>query len=229
MRPRSRRFDDRGAAFTEIAATLVVALMIVVLFIQTGVSNQVADGFRSAVCGIYGPDCDESWMEHDRPDMPQEAGSLEFGNIDYANYDFTDVDFGNYPLAAAGAGNVNMARFYAQGLHPNMLRTLEAILSTFPMPYDVGCLRDDPGSDHHVGRACDFMMAPVGQMPTPENRALGHAISEFAIANHQELGVRYVIWEQRIWHVNAPYWDPMSDRGDPTKNHFDHPHISVQP
>ena len=48
-------------------------------------------------------------------------------------------------------------------------------------------------------------------------------------ANHKQLGVRYIIWRQRIWNVEraSEGWRSMSDRGNPTANHYDHLHVST--
>ncbi|MGL5866083.1 MAG: M23 family metallopeptidase, partial [Dermatophilaceae bacterium] len=47
--------------------------------------------------------------------------------------------------------------------------------------------------------------------------------------NAADLGVKYVIWRQRIWSVERADegWRPMADRGSVTENHFDHLHVSL--
>lgn len=219
QRHRSRR-GDRGASLTESAAVTTLVAGVLLTVMQASPSNLVNDGVREMTCLVYGPACEgETWTEHDRPDMPEQASGMPFGDVDYS-----DIDFGTV------AGNAPISDHYRNVLHPNMIRTLDAIISTFPIPYGYGCLREGDPGDHGSGRACDFMVAPGGH-PTPENRAIGQAISDFAVANAQELGVQYVIWEQRIWNINraSEGWRLMGDRGDPTQNHFDHPHVSVQP
>jgi hypothetical protein len=69
-------------------------------------------------------------------------------------------------------------------------------------------------SDHPSGLAVDFMV----------DRATGDALANCALANMDSLGIKYVIWEQRINHGNG--WQGMEDRGGATANHFDHVHIS---
>jgi hypothetical protein len=72
-------------------------------------------------------------------------------------------------------------------------------------------------SDHPAGLAVDFMV----------ERATGDALAACALENMDALGVKYVIWRQRINHGSG--WKPMEDRGGATANHFDHVHISFDP
>lgn len=84
--------------------------------------------------------------------------------------------------------------------------------------------------EHHSGRALDFMVyvGPGGSI----DRAVGDHIAEYVIKHQHRLGLIHVIWRQRIWR--GPYststrpknvWQGMKDRGSPTQNHFDHPHV----
>ncbi|MFB4282491.1 coiled-coil domain-containing protein [Nonomuraea sp. MTCD27] len=95
----------------------------------------------------------------------------------------------------------------------------------FSLPFEVGCFRSGSSGEHPLGRACDFMMSTGGSMPTAVNNALGDRIAAWAIKNQNKLGVKYVIWKQRINHGSG--WSTMSDRGSVTENHFDHVHISM--
>jgi hypothetical protein len=88
----------------------------------------------------------------------------------------------------------------------------------------LSCLYDEPEligkaqrsrhSDHPRGLAIDLMVR--GER--------GDRIAECALANKEELGVDYVIWEQR--YNDGDGWERMSDRGGATENHYDHVHIS---
>jgi hypothetical protein len=71
-------------------------------------------------------------------------------------------------------------------------------------------------SDHPGGLAVDFMV----------DRATGDALADCVLANMDELGAKYVIWEQQINHGDG--WEAMEDRGGVTANHFDHVHVSFQ-
>ncbi|MET7330167.1 hypothetical protein [Nonomuraea sp. NPDC005650] len=95
----------------------------------------------------------------------------------------------------------------------------------FKLPFSVGCFRSGSSGEHPLGRACDFMMSSGGSMPSGINNALGDRIAEWALKNKAKLGVKYVIWKQRINMGSG--WRGMSDRGSVTENHFDHVHISM--
>ncbi|MGQ0575542.1 MAG: hypothetical protein ACT4RN_15265 [Pseudonocardia sp.] len=84
----------------------------------------------------------------------------------------------------------------------------------FGKPVMLGVAGRGGPSDHPGGLAIDFMV----------DRATGDALAECALANMEALGVKYVIWEQRINHGDG--WQPMADRGGVTANHFDHVHVS---
>ncbi|MFF5210716.1 coiled-coil domain-containing protein [Streptosporangium sp. NPDC000396] len=102
----------------------------------------------------------------------------------------------------------------------------EAIRKRFALPYEVGCYRSqNDGGEHPLGRACDFMMSTGGSMPSQEHVKLGDEIAAWAIKNKDALGVKYVIWRQRI--NSGSGWRAMSDRGSITANHYDHTHISM--
>lgn len=73
-------------------------------------------------------------------------------------------------------------------------------------------------SDHPLGLALDFMVYG--------DRAKGDAIAAYATANHSRLGIKYVIWYQRIWTPETNAWKQMESRGGTTADHKDHPHIS---
>jgi hypothetical protein len=90
----------------------------------------------------------------------------------------------------------------------------------------LSCLYDEPDlfgvaqrsrdSDHPHGLAVDLMVR--GER--------GDRIAACALANQEELGVDYVIWEQRVNYGDG--WERMSDRGGDTENHFDHVHVSFE-
>ena len=75
----------------------------------------------------------------------------------------------------------------------------------------------DPNG-HPSGLALDYMVG--------SDAALGNAIVAFHVAHWDELGVEYVIWQQRILTSPTGAWKPMADRGSATANHMDHPHVN---
>ncbi|WP_113700263.1 coiled-coil domain-containing protein [Nonomuraea lactucae] len=101
----------------------------------------------------------------------------------------------------------------------------ELIKKNFALPFTVGCFRSGSSGEHPLGRACDFMLSSGGTMPATVNQVLGDRIAAWAVENKAKLGVKYVIWKQRINHGSG--WNPMGDRGSITENHFDHVHISM--
>lgn len=85
--------------------------------------------------------------------------------------------------------------------------------------HGVGTVLTRPGHSPTQGRAADFMVYT--------DSAKGDAVAQYAIDNAARFGVEYVIWEQRIagsWTGWA--WQGMEDRGSPTANHMDHPHVA---
>ncbi|NUT43191.1 MAG: hypothetical protein HOV86_24700 [Thermoactinospora sp.] len=113
------------------------------------------------------------------------------------------------------------------GLTARMVAVRNAVTSNFPVK-SVGCFRaGDPG-EHGKGRACDFMMTLGGQMASGDSAHWGDQIAQYLIDNGQQLGVMYIIWKQRYYDIRSGGgWDPMSDRGGVTANHWDHVHVSV--
>jgi hypothetical protein len=77
----------------------------------------------------------------------------------------------------------------------------------------------DPGG-HPSGLALDYMVL--------SDKALGDAIARYQIDHWAELGVEYVIWQQRILMSPTGSWQPMADRGTPTENHMDHVHVNYR-
>ncbi|WP_327589278.1 hypothetical protein OHA25_21460 [Nonomuraea sp. NBC_00507] len=116
----------------------------------------------------------------------------------------------------------------ADGLTPRMVQVRAEIMQNFPMKYGVGCLRPGDPGEHGKGRACDFMMSRGGTMAGGADAANGDALADWLIKNGSRLGVMYIIWKQRYYDIRSGGgWDPMSDRGGVTANHYDHVHVSV--
>ncbi|WP_246268052.1 coiled-coil domain-containing protein [Nonomuraea typhae] len=111
---------------------------------------------------------------------------------------------------------------------PRMRLVKQLVQERFEVPFGIGCYRSiQDGGEHPLGRACDFMLSRAGAMPSAKEIARGYKISEWVVKNAKRLGIMYVIYRQRIWHVRTGSWRTMTDRGGTTANHYDHPHISV--
>lgn len=96
-----------------------------------------------------------------------------------------------------------------------------------PFP-TIGCTRPGDPQDHGSGTACDFMESTGGKMPSASAQAHGDRVAQYVIDNASRLGIKYVIWKQRIYDMRSSGgWRQMEDRGSITQNHFDHVHVSV--
>ncbi|WP_236567626.1 MULTISPECIES: hypothetical protein [unclassified Nocardiopsis] len=131
------------------------------------------------------------------------------------------------PAAGVASGSIpaSVRGWGFDGATPRMAAIRDEVILNVGVPYEVGCARNS-ADDHGTGQACDFMVAVIGTHPSGGNRATGNAIAQYAIDNVDRLGVKYVIWEQRIWHATNRQWVAMNDRGSVTENHYDHVHIS---
>jgi LysM repeat protein len=73
---------------------------------------------------------------------------------------------------------------------------------------------------HPSGLALDYMVG--------SNRGLGDAVVQYQVAHWNELGVEYVIWQQKILTSPTGSWKQMADRGSATANHLDHVHVNYR-
>jgi hypothetical protein len=113
------------------------------------------------------------------------------------------------------------------GLTARMVKVRNEIDSRFGPFQAIGCLRPGDPQDHGTGHACDFMLTTGGTMATGAAKTKGDTVAQWVIDNASRLGVKYVIWRQRIYDMRSPGWDPMENRGSVTANHYDHVHVSV--
>lgn len=121
---------------------------------------------------------------------------------------------------------------------PDTLRVARCVYGTFQSRGIKSIL--GPGqrpnkSDHTEGKAADVM---IPKWNTAEGNKLGNDVALFVQKYHKELGVTYIIWDMKIWHVkrddpNLPldqwraYTHPNGN-SNPTLRHEDHVHVSVQ-
>jgi len=121
-----------------------------------------------------------------------------------------------------------------QGLTSDAVRVVRCAHQHFPQITSIGGVGDRPSNvddDHQTGRAVDVM---IPTWDTPAGQLLGDQVADWAKTNAATLGVKYVIWQARIWSVarQTEGWRPCSARScyagpDPTLSHLDHVHISV--
>ena len=105
-------------------------------------------------------------------------------------------------------------------LQPNARKVYRAVCAAYGSSVSsFGGYRPGDPRDHGTGHAVDIM---VSGDP-------GKVIANFVQAHARELGVTYVIYQQRIWLAGDPLsqWKLMEDRGSVTANHYDHVHVSV--
>jgi hypothetical protein len=104
------------------------------------------------------------------------------------------------------------------GITSSATRLYRAVCAAFPALTTYGGY--DPHGEHIDGRAIDFMVT---------DSALGQAVADYLLANASTLGVRDIIWAQRIWTPEqaSSGWRYMEDRGSATANHYDHVHVAV--
>lgn len=119
-----------------------------------------------------------------------------------------------------------------KGLNPPALLTLRCVKQAFPQIKTMYGTGDRVGaSDHPNGDAVDFML---DDWRTPEGRNRGWQIAHWVRANKDQLGVKYVIYDMKIWSVarTTEEWRPYTRYGntpDDTLAHRDHVHVSLDP
>ncbi len=132
-------------------------------------------------------------------------------------------------------------------LTPTALRVHDAAVARFGEPRAgepvraITCWSEhawNPGSDHPAGRACDFFPTRSGTFPEGDELRTGWDVANWLRDNADELGVRYVIWQGRIWYRGSSDSDDgwgrpyngggVYDPTDATGGHFDHVHVSVR-
>jgi hypothetical protein len=123
------------------------------------------------------------------------------------------------PAAATAVAKISNS---AGSVRPQAQAAANAVVSNVPGAdaITIGGTRAsaaDPGG-HPSGLALDYMVGV----------ALGDAIVEYHLAHWGELGVEYIIWQQRMLSAPNGSWTQMEDRGSPTANHMDHVHVNYR-
>ena len=110
------------------------------------------------------------------------------------------------------------------GLTDHTRQMRHFIMTKFNVKVAGGFRHDDDGTGHGhgSGMAVDFMA----------DKETGDKIAKYMQRNFKQLGIYYIIWEQKyfmnIANIYGPAnrWNLMEDRGSVTQNHNDHVHVS---
>lgn len=122
------------------------------------------------------------------------------------------------PASAAAGSAVARINNSAGAVKPQVQAAANAVYGNVPGISSIGGTRAsaaDPGG-HPSGLAVDYMVSS----------AVGDAVVAYHIAHWDELGVEYLIWEQRMLSSPNGSWKAMEDRGGATANHMDHVHVN---
>ena len=130
-----------------------------------------------------------------------------------------DGSTGNCPVSGLAA---------EKGLTPDALRVLRCTRQQFPTITDIGGVRADALPDHPSGRAVDLMI-PSHQ--TAAGKAFGWQVARWLQANQRQLGVEYLIFDNKIWNIarNDEGWRTYraDGQGDDSSLHRNHVHVTV--
>jgi hypothetical protein len=122
------------------------------------------------------------------------------------------------------------------GLTPRAQALRDEVRATFGDVPDGGFGPQDPlpgrraGGEHSLGRAVDFFFRPYDDPGQVES---GWQLANWAVANAERLGIRTVIYSDRIWTAwrSAQGWRDYRfsgrDPDNPVNRHLDHVHIDV--
>jgi len=120
-----------------------------------------------------------------------------------------EMPLGTSPCASGSA--------VESGLQQDTVKVHRAVCAAFPSITRYGGVAGR--GEHGTGQALDIMVS---------DPALGDQIAAFLQKHRAELGIEYLIWQQRIWRpATSDSWRLMSDRGSPTANHMDHVHVTT--
>jgi hypothetical protein len=94
----------------------------------------------------------------------------------------------------------------------------------------VHCWREQDSGEHPKGRACDFAAdkTDFGGVATGASKNYGTNLANYFIHNSDNLQVLYVIWFERIWLPSSGWKAYTLGQGDPSSDHTNHVHLSVE-
>ncbi|QHD84416.1 tape measure protein [Gordonia sp. JH63] len=103
------------------------------------------------------------------------------------------------------------------GLRPIGQLMKRLIHALWPSIKTIGGYRQDAYPEHPSGRALDVMVG--------SDKKTGDQVNAWAHANHPKFPLTHSIWQQSMWYPPKMRREGMPDRGSPTQNHMDHPHV----
>jgi hypothetical protein len=125
------------------------------------------------------------------------------------------------PSAATAVATISNS---AGPVRPEAQAAANAVVSNVPGTdgITIGGTRSSAADPHGhpSGLALDYMVG--------SNAALGDEIVAYHLAHWDELGVEYITWQQRMLSSPGGSWTQMENRGSPTANHMDHPHVNYR-
>ncbi len=110
-----------------------------------------------------------------------------------------------------------------KGLQVETILAARAISAMFPEIHNIGGVRADALRWHPNGLALDVM---IPNYTSPEGKALGDRIAQYALANADRFKINHVIWRQVIYQPGAAP-RTMPDNGSPDANHYTHVHVAT--
>ena len=120
--------------------------------------------------------------------------------------------------AGLSTGECSTGSAVESGLQPDTIAVHRAVCAAFPEVSTYGGVAGR--GEHATGHALDIMISGEA----------GWRIAEYLQANASQLGIDYLIYEQKIWSVgrSGEGWRPMSSRGGGTADHYDHVHVTTR-
>lgn len=116
---------------------------------------------------------------------------------------------------------------WERGVKPAAVNIGRYVKENYPEITSIGGHRMDTTPDHPSGRAIDVM---IPDYKTAAGVALGDRMAEDLKAKAGELGVSYLIWNEKIWSVarDSEGWRPYRSKNpSDSARHIDHLHINV--
>lgn len=119
------------------------------------------------------------------------------------------------------------------GLMPDAQLVLRCLHQEFPEIETFHGVGERPAGgdgDHAAGRAVDAM---IPDYDSAAGNDFGWQVAEWLREHHRQLGIKYLIFDERIWSVQRadedwrPYESYLSNCSDDSCRHIDHVHVSV--